>query len=61
VAEEFRRLLDGLEDADLRWVALRKMEGYTVEEIADQQGVAPRTVKRWLRLIRRTWEQELQP
>src|SRR5262249_16243351 len=61
VAEEFRRLLNALVDADLRRVALRKMEGYTVEEIGQQQDVAPRTVKRWLQLIRRTWEQELQP
>jgi predicted transcriptional regulator len=37
------------------------MEGYTVEEIAAEVGRVPRTVKRWLRLIRRTWEQELGP
>jgi RNA polymerase sigma factor (sigma-70 family) len=59
-AEECRRLLDALGDDDLRQVAVRKLEGYTVEEIATQLGRAPRTVKRWLRLIRQTWEQELQ-
>jgi DNA-directed RNA polymerase specialized sigma24 family protein len=57
--EECRRLLDALGDADMRQVALRKLEGYSVEEIAGQLGRVPRTVKRWLRLIRQTWEQEL--
>jgi DNA-directed RNA polymerase specialized sigma24 family protein len=60
VAEECQRLLGLLEDAELQRVAVAKMEGYTVSEIAEQRGVASRTVKRWLRLIRRTWEQELQ-
>jgi DNA-directed RNA polymerase specialized sigma24 family protein len=61
VAEECRRLLGLLHDPQLQHVARAKMEGYTVEEIAQQLGVVPRTVKRWLQLIRRTWEQELQP
>jgi hypothetical protein len=60
VAEEFRRLLDALDDVTLRRVALRKMEGYTIKEIAAQQGVAPRTVQRWLQLgpggITDVWE-----
>jgi DNA-directed RNA polymerase specialized sigma24 family protein len=60
-AEECRRLLDALSDDGLRQVALRKLEGYSVEEIAAQMGRVPRTVKRWLRLIRQTWEQELRP
>jgi DNA-directed RNA polymerase specialized sigma24 family protein len=60
-AEEFRRLLGVLGDDDLRQVAVRKMEGYTVEEIAAQLGRVPQTVKRWLRMIRQTWEQELAP
>jgi DNA-directed RNA polymerase specialized sigma24 family protein len=59
VAEECRRLLDILKDAELQAIALRKMEGYTIEEIAQQQGVVPRTTKRKLQLIRRMWEQEL--
>jgi DNA-directed RNA polymerase specialized sigma24 family protein len=44
---------------NLRRVALLKVEGYTVEEIAAQQRVVPRTVKRWLQLIRRIWAKEL--
>jgi DNA-directed RNA polymerase specialized sigma24 family protein len=58
-AEECRRLLDLLGDPDLRQVALYRLEGYTMDEIAAQLGRVPRTVKRWLRLIRQAWEQEL--
>lgn len=59
VGEECRRLLAALDDPDLRRAAVLKMEGYTVAEIAAQMGCVPRTVKRWLRLIRQTWEEEL--
>ncbi len=52
VAEESQRLLAGLEDGDLRQMALWKMEGYTNEEIAERLDVATRTVERRLRLIR---------
>ena len=55
VAEEFRRLLDALPDDGLRDVALRRMEGYTCDEIADHLGCARRTVARRLDLIRKTW------
>jgi DNA-directed RNA polymerase specialized sigma24 family protein len=58
-AEECRRLLAMLGDADLQRVALRRMEGSTVEEIAAEFDRVPRTVRRWLQVIRRTWEQEL--
>ncbi len=59
VAEEVQRLLDRLGDAELRSVALWKMEGYTVEEIAARLGYAARSVKRKLQLIRSLWEKEL--
>ena len=59
VAEECRRLLDILNDDGLRTVALWKMEGYTVEEIADRLGCVPRTIERKLRVIRRLWEDEI--
>jgi DNA-directed RNA polymerase specialized sigma24 family protein len=58
VAEEFERLLDRLDDAGLRRVAVWKMEGYTNQEIAAQLECAPRTVERKLQLIRNLWEQE---
>jgi DNA-directed RNA polymerase specialized sigma24 family protein len=59
VAEQSRALLNGLANEELRQIALRKMEGYTNEEIAAQLGFALATVERRLRLIRKRWEKEL--
>jgi len=61
VAEECQRLLRKLGSADLETVALRRMEGYTVDEIAVQLDCAPRSVQRRLRLIRGIWESEVAP
>jgi DNA-directed RNA polymerase specialized sigma24 family protein len=61
VAEECRRLLDRLGDDVLRAVALAKMEGATVAEIAARLGCVPRTVERKLRIIRELWEEETLP
>jgi RNA polymerase sigma factor (sigma-70 family) len=58
VAEECRRLLAKLGDEQLRLLVLRKMEGYTNEEIAVQLGCAPATVERRLRLVRKRWEND---
>lgn len=55
MAEECQRLLDALNDDDLRRVAISRMEGYNNDEIADQLGCARRTVARRLDLIRQTW------
>jgi RNA polymerase sigma factor (sigma-70 family) len=55
VAEEFQRLLGGLGDDTLRSVALRKMEGFTNEEIAAELGCGLSTVERKLRVIRSLW------
>jgi DNA-directed RNA polymerase specialized sigma24 family protein len=57
--EECERLLRGLGDDELRTVALWRLEGYTVEEIAARLGCVARSVKRRLRLIRNIWEREL--
>jgi DNA-directed RNA polymerase specialized sigma24 family protein len=58
VAEECERLLRRLKDPELERVALARMEGHSVEEIAEQLGYAPRSIKRKLQLIRSLWEQE---
>jgi DNA-directed RNA polymerase specialized sigma24 family protein len=58
VAEEYRALLARLGDSELEAVALWRMEGYTVEEIAQRLGCVPRSVKRKLRVIRGLWESE---
>jgi RNA polymerase sigma factor (sigma-70 family) len=59
VAEELGRLLGRLPDEELRQIALRKLDGYTNEEIGEQLGVAVATVERRLRLIRKHWAGEL--
>jgi DNA-directed RNA polymerase specialized sigma24 family protein len=55
VAEEYRRLLDALDDETLRSVAIWRMEGYTSDEIGARLGCARRTVARQLALIRTIW------
>jgi DNA-directed RNA polymerase specialized sigma24 family protein len=58
VAEECERLLGALGSAELRQVALLRVDGFSVEEIAERVGCAPRSVKRKLQLIRGIWERE---
>lgn len=58
VAEEVQRLLDALDDDQLRKIAVDRMEGYTTDEIAERLGCARRTVARRLDLIRKAWESE---
>ena len=55
VAEEYRRLLDALGDDALRRIAVWKLEGYSVPEIAEKLGCARRTVARRLEVIRQLW------
>ena len=55
VAEEYRRLLDRLDDDVLRKVAVLRMEGHTSDEIAEKLGCARRTVARQLALIGDSW------
>jgi len=59
VAEEYRRLLANLGDAELQAIALLKTEGNTTEQIAAKLQRAPRTIERRLQLIRKIWEKEL--
>lgn len=58
MAEECRRLLEKLNDEELKTIALWKMEGMTSEEIASRLGKALSTVQRRLRLIRTIWSEE---
>jgi DNA-directed RNA polymerase specialized sigma24 family protein len=59
MAEQCHRLLELLQDEDLRSIALLKMEGYTNDEIAGRLDYARSTVQRKLNLIRSRWEQEV--
>jgi RNA polymerase sigma factor (sigma-70 family) len=60
-ADQCRHLLRRLAAPELQSIALWRMEGYTVEEIAQKLACDARTVKRRLDLIRRLWEEELVP
>ena len=53
--EDARRLIDMLKDDTIKAIALLRMEGYSVEEIAERLECGKRTVERRLHLIRRTW------
>jgi DNA-directed RNA polymerase specialized sigma24 family protein len=53
--EENRRLLGLLRDDSLRKIAISRIEGYTVAEIAAELAVSTRSVERKLRLIRNKW------
>jgi DNA-directed RNA polymerase specialized sigma24 family protein len=58
VADECQLLLTRLGDTELTQVALWRLEGFSVEEIATKLGRAPRSVKRKLQLIRDIWEND---
>jgi RNA polymerase sigma factor (sigma-70 family) len=60
MAEQYRGLLNALDDDELEAVVICRMEGYTVEEIARKLGYAPRSIKRKLQLVRSLWEKELE-
>lgn len=58
LAEEFRRLLEALNDETLRAVAIAKMEGYTNQEIAQKLDISVPAIERKLGRIRKIWEKE---
>ncbi len=55
LGENCQRLLDAL-DADLRVIALTKLDGHTNAEIAEQLGWSVPTIERRLQLIRKKWQ-----
>ncbi len=57
VADDVQALLGRLKDDQMRHIAVRKMEGLTDVEVANDLGCSLRTVERRLELIRRTWEE----
>lgn len=59
VAEELDRLIDVLDEDLLRKIALRKLEGYTNQEIAQQLDWSLRTVERKLGVIRALWSEAI--
>jgi DNA-directed RNA polymerase specialized sigma24 family protein len=57
-ADEYDRLFERLDDPTLKTVALRRLEGYSSEEIAAELGTSARTVDRKLGLVRALWQDE---
>jgi RNA polymerase sigma factor (sigma-70 family) len=60
LADECRRLLDSLQEPELRQIALWKVEGYSHEEIAERLDCVPRTIERKVSRIRLLWKHELE-
>ena len=59
-AETLRDLLAYLPTQSVRDLALKKMEGFTNEEVAAELGCSLRTVERRLKLIRSLWESHVE-
>jgi DNA-directed RNA polymerase specialized sigma24 family protein len=57
--EENRRLMALLRNDQLRNIALLRVEGYTVVEVAKKLSITSRSVERKLQLIRGAWTTEL--
>jgi DNA-directed RNA polymerase specialized sigma24 family protein len=53
--EALERRLELLDDAQLREIALWRLEGYTNREIADQLDCTERSVERRMERIRNKW------
>lgn len=56
MVEEFHRLIALLESPQLASIAVAKLEGFSNDEIAEQQQVRTRTIERKLRIIREIWD-----
>ena len=55
LAEACEALLDDLGDDQLREIAVMRMDGYLVDDIAERLEISKRAVERRLQLIRKTW------
>lgn len=60
LAEACEALLDDLPDEQLREIAVMRMDGYLVDEIATRLELSKRAVERRLQLIRKTWAERRQ-
>lgn len=60
LSETLKDLLAGLADNELKEVALGRLEGLTVQEIADRQNRSVSTIERRLKIIRDSWSAALQ-
>lgn len=56
-ADVFENLMKKLPDSTLKTIVIRKLEGYTVQEISTELDTSTRTIDRKLKLIRAIWEE----
>ncbi len=61
IAEQCQHLMDKLADEMLQTIALLRLEGYCVNEIAARVGCAKRSVERRIQLIRTIWKDDMEP
>lgn len=61
LADQWSRLLQQLPGDSLREVAAKRIQGCSIQEIADCLDVSPRTVERKLKIIRDLWSPEIEP
>ncbi|WP_242631980.1 ECF-type sigma factor [Rubripirellula amarantea] len=59
LAEACEGLLSQLADEQLRQIAIMRMDGYLVDEIAEKLTMSKRAVERRLQLIRKLWSEEV--
>lgn len=60
LAEQCDALLEQLPDEPLRQIAIMRMEGYLVDEIAARMELSKRAIERRLQLIRQIWTERLE-
>lgn len=58
LAEACDNLLDQLKDEQLKQIAVMRMDGYLVDEIAERMEISKRAIERRLQLIRRIWSEQ---
>ncbi|MFK8114661.1 MAG: ECF-type sigma factor [Rubripirellula sp.] len=58
LAEACDVLLNQLDDEQLKQIAIMRMDGFLVDEIAERLELSKRAVERRLQLIRRTWTEQ---
>jgi IS30 family transposase len=59
MADQLRHLLDRLDDDTLRSIAILRMHGHSVAEIATKLGRVHRAIERKLDRIRVVWRSEI--
>ncbi|WP_237607492.1 ECF-type sigma factor [Roseimaritima sediminicola] len=60
LAEECEALLNQLPDEQLRQIAIMRMEGFLVDEVAERLELSKRAVERRLQLIRKIWSEAVE-